>query len=237
MSVRARRAPGAYRFGHRLSRRSGRNNGTVAGVSELITFYDILGVPGGAAADTLRRAHDDRLRQLRLDLVTGAPSPVVSAVSRARDTVETAWLVLGDPGRRARYDREVGLARGDGLRGSRGFAEGAVAYGGDPYHLLRAGERLLDGHVVGAGQALLTWMAPLPTAPRRRLVVPDLRGMFFRPGLAVATMAGLRLAVVKLTPDPLPVEGLVVTQSPGPGATARLQSVLTVQVWHPARSG
>ena len=30
-------------------------------------------------------------------------------------------------------------------------------------------------------------------------------------------MAGLRLAVVRLTADPLPVEGLVVGQSPEPG--------------------
>lgn len=77
----------------------------------------------------------------------------------------------------------------------------------------------------------------LPSATRRgRLAVPDLRGLFYRSSQEIAAMAGLRLAVVRLTPDPLPVEGLVVGQSPAPGETVRRRSTLTVQVWHPVRS-
>jgi hypothetical protein len=38
----------------------------------------------------------------------------------------------------------------------------------------------------------------------------DVRGIFFGPGQAVAVAAGLRPAVVRLAPDPQPVEGLAV---------------------------
>lgn len=164
-----------------------------------VTWYDVLGVTSGASAVTLRRAHDERLLQLRSYFTPpapapsapapptlGPPSPVVSAASRAAAAVEEAWRVLGDPGQRRRYD------------------------------------------------ALLGPHSPVP--PRHRLTVPDVRGLFYRPSQAVAATAGLRLAVIRLTPDPLPVEGLVVGQSPGPGETVSCRSTLTVEVWHPARS-
>ena len=146
---------------------------------EPVTWYDVLGVSRGASAVTLRRAHDERLLRLR-SYVT-----LVSAAARAAVAVEEAWLVLGDPEQRKRYDALLGLRP--------------------------------------------------PTPPRRRVIVPDVRGLFYRPTQAVAALAGLRLAVVRLTPDPLPVEGLVVGQSPDPGQTVRYQSRLTVRVWHPAR--
>lgn len=200
-----------------------------------ITLYDVLGVSPGASADTLRQAREDRVRQLRPGLEAGAPSPVVAAVNRAREAAEFAGLVLGDPELRLRYDREIGLHRERGLRGSPGFGEGAASDGADPYDLMRAGADLLDGAVWRSFTALLAWMAPGPVPPRRRVTVPDLRGLFYRPCQAVATMAGFRLAVVRLTADPMPVEGLVTGQAPAPGAVVRRHSVLTVQVWHPAR--
>jgi PASTA domain len=165
-------------------------------VPEPVTWYDVLGVTSGASAVTLRRAHDERLLQLRSYFTrptsapktrADAPFPVASAAARAAAAVEEAWLVLGDPEQRKRYDALLGLRP--------------------------------------------------PTPARRRLIVPDVRGLFYRPSQAIAAMAGLRLAVVRLTPDPLPVEGLVVGQSPDPGQTVRYQSTLTVQVWHPARAG
>jgi hypothetical protein len=153
-------------------------------VPEPVSWYDVLGVSRGASAVTLRRAHDERLQQLRSYLTP--PAPVLGAASRAAAAVEEAWQVLGDPERRKRYDAQLG---------------------------------------------------PCPSArPRRRLIVPDVRGLFYRPSQAVAATAGLRLAVVQLTPNPLPVEGLVVGQSPDPGATVRHRSTLTVQVWHPERA-
>lgn len=197
-----------------------------------ITLYDVLGVTAGASVDTLRYAYDARLLQLRPDLSAGAPSPVVAAVSRAREAVEMSWLVLSDAELRREYDKAIGLHR-RGLRGSSGFAEGALHYGGDPYDPMRAAERLIDRDVLSSFTALLRWMAPLPAQRKRHLIAPDLRGLFYRPCQAAATMAGLRLDVIRLTGDPQPVEGLVVAQSPEPGTRVRRQSTLTVQVWHP----
>lgn len=202
-----------------------------------ITLYDILGVSAGASADTLRHARDERLRQLRPGLEAGAPSPVVAAASRAREAVELAGLVLTDPAARLRYDRQIGLHRQRGLRGSREFGGGAPRYGGDPFGLMRAGVSFLDGSLRESFAALLDWTAPGRLPAARRRTVPDLRGLFFRPGQMVATMAGFRLAVVRLTADPMPVEGLVTGQSPAPGTVAGRHSVLTVEVWHPARGG
>jgi hypothetical protein len=63
--------------------------------------------------------------------------------------------------------------------------------------------------------------------------VPDVRGLFYSVGLEVAGRLGLQVTAVRLTERPLPVDGLVVDQSPLPPATARRGSALTVQVWHP----
>jgi hypothetical protein len=199
-----------------------------------ITLYDVLGVSAGASADTLRQARDERIRQLKPGLEAGAPSRVVAAAARAREAAEFAGLVLGDRELRLRYDREIGLYSDRGLRGSPGFAEGVVK-GGDPYHLVRAGTALVDRDLWHSFGALLAWMAPRPASPRGGTAVPDLRGLFFRPCQAVATMAGFRLAVARLTADPLPVEGLVTGQSLAPGAAVRRRAALTVEVWHPAR--
>jgi len=207
----------------------------LAPVADSITWYDILGVSAGASSDTLRYAYSERVEQLRPELVSGAAAPVVSAAGRAREAVEVAWLVLGDPDRRQRYDKEIGLHGRRGLRGSSGFGEGPAQYGQDPYDLMRAADGLADHESWDAFAALLSWMGPARAQRRRRRVVPDLRGLFYRPAQAVVTMAGLRLAVVRLTPDPMPVEGLVVGQSPAAGAAVRGLSTLTVQLWHPRR--
>jgi hypothetical protein len=44
----------------------------------------------------------------------------------------------------------------------------------------------------------------------------------------------LRVTAVRLTQHPMPVDGLVVGQSPMPPAKIRRAGELTVQVWHPA---
>jgi hypothetical protein len=201
-----------------------------------ITLYDVLGVSAGASVDTIRYAYDGRLKQLRPDLTVGAPSPVVTAASRAREAVEMSWLVLSDVERRHQYDTAIGLHRQRGLRGSGGFAEGAFDYGKDPRGVTRAAE-LVEPEMLPAFAALLRWITPQRVPQRRTLPVPDLHGMFYRPCQAAVSMAGLRLDVVRITPDPLPVEGLVVGQSPAPGVQVRRQSTVTVQVWHPPRAG
>ena len=193
-------------------------------MAELITWYDILGVTAGAASDTISNAYGQRTALLAPELFYGAPSPVLAAATRAREAVQAAWLVLGDPERRNRYDKEIGLHRGRG----RGFAQ-------DPFDGLRAADGVLDGDAELAFTALAAWLAPQPTPPRRYVTVPDTRGLFFRSCQAVVAVAGLRLQTVQLTAEPSPVEGLIAGQSPAPGARVRHLSTLTVQVWHPPR--
>ena len=70
-----------------------------------------------------------------------------------------------------------------------------------------------------------------------RVVVPDVGGLFYQACLDVAGRVGLRLAPVRLTAHPMPVEGLVVGQTPAPGTRVHSDSMLTVQLWHPPAPG
>ena len=203
-------------------------------MADRITWYDVLGVPDGASADTLRQAYEGRKGQLRAELLNGAPSPVLSAAARASQSIEAAWLVLSDPGRRREYDEEIGLHRERGLRGSADFggSAGPAMSGADPFYLLRG---RFGAMLAGAATALADWLRPGAAPPPRRRTVPDVRGLFYQPCRDVVTMTGLRLAVVRLTQDPMPVEGLVVGQSLAPGSHVKAGTTLTVRVWHPPR--
>ena len=70
-----------------------------------------------------------------------------------------------------------------------------------------------------------------------RVPVPDVRGLFYQACMEVAGRVGLHLAPIRLTPHPMPVEGLVVGQAPAPGKRVHRNSMLTVQLWHPPESG
>ena len=63
--------------------------------------------------------------------------------------------------------------------------------------------------------------------------MPDVRGLFYSACLGITGKLGFRLNTVRLTEHPLPVDGLIVRQSPGPAVRARRGSELTVHVWHP----
>ena len=78
-----------------------------------ITWYDVLGVLPGAEAAKIRREYDAKTSLLRPELISGAPSNVVQAISRAQSMLDNAWQVLGDPVNRRRYDESIGL-RGPG---------------------------------------------------------------------------------------------------------------------------
>ena len=199
---------------------------------DIITWYDMLGLTAGASPDTLRSAYEERLRQLAPRLFSSAPSPVLVAATRAREAAEAAWLVLGDDERRRQYDKDIGMYR----RRGGGFSSGPAEYVGDPYDAMRTADGPLHGDFLADFAALASWMAPLPDPPRRRLTVPDMRGLFYQACRAIVTMAGLRLTTERLTADPMPVEGLVIGQSLPPGSTTRRGSMLTVQLWHPTRS-
>jgi hypothetical protein len=87
--------------------------------------------------------------------------------------------------------------------------------------------------VLGGLMLLADWLAPHDRPPGR-ITVPDVRGLFHSVCLAVLGKAGLRVTAVRLTEHPLPVDGLVVGQSPLPPARLHRDGELTVQVWHPA---
>ena len=240
MWLRLRRRPGPYR-GRALARR--------------ITWYDILGIEPGASAETVRRACQDRGRQLEDERMAGAPEAVADAAARGWRVLHAAWLVLGDRAERERYDEEIGAGHpGAGLarRGpgpSRTGPEPADAITGpEPADAITGPEPADAATVLGAldsgdGRdglgALADWLGPLPRQPRRRprqVTAPDVRGLFFGSCHDALARSGVRVRAVRLTEDPMPVEGLVVDQSPAPGENLPLPGTLTVQVWHPPRA-
>jgi hypothetical protein len=193
-----------------------------------LTWYDILDVTPGISADAVQDAFATKASVLRPELISGAPSAVVYAAGRASVAIEAARQVLTDPARRWRYDEQIGIRHpGEGLDQAEpvpsepGWGSGWYSRGGMDLEGL--------GDALGV---LVDWLAPHP-APPRRVAVADLRGLFVGPCRRLVAGLGLHLEIVRLTADPMPVEGLVVGQSPPPGATARRSSTLTAQVWHP----
>ncbi|MEO7556244.1 MAG: DnaJ domain-containing protein [Acidimicrobiales bacterium] len=80
---------------------------TVAGVAGP-TLYEILGARPGASPEELRSAYLDRARQAHPDRwVDGSPADRQAAERSMQDITE-AWRVLGDAGRRRRYDDQLG---------------------------------------------------------------------------------------------------------------------------------
>jgi DnaJ domain/PASTA domain len=221
-------------------------------MADRITWYDILGISPGASSDTVRRAYRDKAQYLERDWIAGAPPKVIEAAVRGRKTIDAAWRILGDPAERQRYDEQIGIAhRGAGLAGAEPAPSrpgldstiGEAALGAvDPGDVTGA---LDPGDVTGALAAVLTglgalaaWLAPAPRTLRhqsREVTVPDVRGLFARPCQEALVKAGFRISTIRLTSQPMPVEGLVVDQSPAPGEKVPRLSTLAIQIWHPPR--
>ena len=187
-----------------------------------ITWYDVLDVLPGAEPEKIRREYDAKRSLLRPELISGAPSNVLQGISRAQGILDNAWEVLGDPVSRGRYDESIGL-RGPGghLRepgtNPEGSGFGPPETGGDP----------TDGYLTLTG-----WLGP-QRRRAKRVAVPDVRGLFYNVCLEVAARWNLHVRTVRLTPHPMPVEGLVVDQSPRAPAELQRHGELTVSVWHP----
>ena len=195
-----------------------------------IIWYDILGVLPGASPDEIQQAYDDKAGLLRPELISGAPSNVVAAVSRSQRFLDEALRVLGDPVNRNRYDEQAGLyARGGGLAEPEDFPSEPGIRSSD-FDFVAGGP---GAEMLGALMALTDWLAPHPSPPRR-LAVPDVRGLFYSVCLELTGRIDLRVTAVRLTPRPMPVDGLVVGRSPLPPAKIRREGELTVQVWHPS---
>jgi hypothetical protein len=189
-------------------------------MTSVITWYDVLGVLPDAMPDDIRQAWQAREAALQPGLLAGASPEVLSAAGRARQAVQQAWRVLADPAARQSYDQYIGFLRpGTGLPASSW---------GSPDPDMNLGE----GWPAASGEA----GEPYPSRSSR-VAVPDVRGLFYGACLDVAGRVGLHVAPIQLTPHPMPVEGLVVSQMPASGKQVRRDSTLTVQLWHPPAPG
>jgi curved DNA-binding protein CbpA len=70
-----------------------------------ITWYDLLGALPDASSQDIGRAYDAKAGLLRPELLSGAPSAVLTAAARAQGIIDAARRVLGDPVSRQRYDQ------------------------------------------------------------------------------------------------------------------------------------
>jgi len=188
----------------------------------MLTWYDVLGVLPGASPGQVQSAYQERARLLDPRMLDGAPSKVLKAADAARAAVSEAWRVLQDAAARRRYDEQIGVRHdGEGPGSALSTPSGAgVAPAG----------KYVTADMVMASLADLMTTHP---SPPRRVIVPDLRGLFTKSCLRAAGDLGLHLEMVRLTEHPMPVEGLVVDQSPLPGSKVRRSSTLTVEIWHP----
>jgi hypothetical protein len=193
-----------------------------------LTWYDILEVSPGSSADEVQRAVEEKAGVLRPELISGASPKVVAAVDRARAALEAGRQILTDPAARQRYDDATGIRRtGGGLSSPELVSPDTWSW--------NAWGGMNPGFAVDKlGEAVADWLTPHP-APPRRITVPDVRGLFTGPCRRLIGDLGLHVEVVRLVQDPMPVEGLVVDQSPPPGSWVRRSGTMIVQVWHPHR--
>jgi hypothetical protein len=186
----------------------------------LVTWYDVLGVLPDAPPDDIREAWQGRMAALQPGMLAGVSAEVLSAADRARQAVTEAGRVLADPAARESYDEKIGFARpGEGLTPEwRGPSGPDVSLG--------------EGWSTANEEAL----EPYADRPSH-VMVPDVGGLFYGVCMDVAGRVGLHVDPVRLTPRPMPVEGLVVGQTPAAGERVRRNSRLTVRVWHPPEPG
>jgi curved DNA-binding protein CbpA len=95
-------------------------------------FYEVLGVARFSAPKVVHAAYRRKARELhpdsRLDSAT-ASSETGETAGLTMATVNEAWRVLGDPGRRAEYDLALGLSSGN-REGSSSSRYGGAPSGG-----------------------------------------------------------------------------------------------------------
>ena len=193
-----------------------------------ITWYDLLGALPDAPAEDIQRAYDAKAGLLRPELLSGASSTVVTAAARAQGIIDAARQVLSDPVSRQRYDEAAGLWGSSG--GGLSEPMDAPARSGLPDSDFAADN---PGAEVLHGLGALNLWLDRHSDYQRRIPVPDVRGLFYDVFAAVVGRLDLQITFVQLTEHPMPVEGLVVGQSPGPPAKMHPRGELMVQVWHP----
>ena len=192
-----------------------------------ITWYDLLGALPDASSEDIQQAYDAKAGLLRPELLSDAPSTVATAAARAQGIIGAAWRVLGDPVSRQRYDEAAGLWGSGGGLGQPGDYPAGSGLPDSDFAADNPGAAVLRG--LGA---LNLWL-DRHSDYQRRIPVPDVRGLFYHVFQGVVDRLDLKIMFVQLTEHPMPVEGLVVDQSPGPSVTVHRRGELTVQVWHP----
>ena len=187
-------------------------------MNSAVTWYDVLGVRPGASQEDIRAAWQARREALAPGLLSGAAPAVLAAADRAVQAVDEAGRVLGgDPAARASYDESIGVLRpGEGLEPPDAGPTGPDVTLGKRW--TTADEEALED----------------PPIQPSHVAAPDVGGLFYHACVEVAGRAGLHVAPVQLTEHPMPVEGLVVAQTPDAGQRVHRDSTLTVQLWHPA---
>ena len=133
-----------------------------------ITWYDVLDVLPGAEPAKIRREYDAKTSLLRPELIAGAPSNVLQAISLAQGMLDEAWRVLGDPVSRERYDESIGV-RGSGghLREPGSNPDGSGLEPPDPGTAEGPGADAAGGAMTRTGWSLRL-AAPSPrTSPSR----------------------------------------------------------------------
>lgn len=192
-----------------------------------ITWYDLLGALPDASSEDVQQAYHAKAGLLRPELLSGAPSTVLTAAVRAQGIIDAAQRVLGDPVSRQRYNEAAGLW---GSSGGLDQPRDSPAGSGLPDSDVPAGNP--GAEVLRGLGALNLWLARHPDY-QRRIPVPDVRGLFYDVFVEVVGRLDLEITFVQLTEHPMLVEGLVVGQSPGPPEKIHRRGELTVQVWHP----
>lgn len=192
-----------------------------------ITWYDLLGALPDASSEDIQHAYDAKAGLLRPQLLSGAPSNVITAAARAQGIIDAARQVLGDPASRQRYDEAAGLWGSGGGLGQPGDYPAASGLPDSDFAADNPGADVLSS--LGA---LNLWLDRHPDH-QRRIPVPDVRGLFYDVFVGVVGRLDLQITFVQLTEHPMQVEGLVVDQSPRPSARIHQRGELTVHVWHP----
>jgi curved DNA-binding protein CbpA len=149
------------------------------------THYEVLGVAADASPAEVRSAYRLAARDHHPD-AGGDP--------RRMQDVNAAWHVLGDPVRRAAYDRELGRTpppgRSNGQdRPSEPFEAGLDPDRDDLDDLDHLDPELFDSRPIGETRALTGWWALLP------------------PGTVLAAIAAMGAAFVFRAPSLMAVAG------------------------------